>query len=221
MKRSDKIRRRYRVKLSGRLVEQKQLRLHNRDARQIQKLLLTAGKLRRVLPEPRFNAEVSGGFAHAAAYRLRRKSEAFKPERKLMPNLVRYNLTFRALLHKADPGAFRPHVERLLRLTVVHDHSAFLAERRKLALYQAKQRGFPASGHSADHGKLSVRNRERDVLQRRARRVRVAKGQIFDMQYLHRTSSFTSEMNGKNESSANAAIAAAVKMSVSPAAMRG
>ena len=100
----DKIGCGYRVKLTGRLVENKHARLHDHYRGKIEQLLLTSRQLVGAAAKPVLNAEIARHLADPAAYNGSRQSETLETESKLVPYTVGDYLIIRILKHIADLG---------------------------------------------------------------------------------------------------------------------
>ena len=97
-----------------------------------------------------------------------------------MPHLIGDDLAVRILQYIADGGGIAVgHL--LLQNALIANISALLAKRCQFALEQAKQRGFTASGRSAQHHKLTGFHTERQITQCLIGGVWIAKTHIFDL----------------------------------------
>ena len=206
-----KFRRRDRVELARRLVEDQKIRLHDHHGRQIQHLLLPAGEGRDVPVKPVFNAEERGHLGHAPPDDRRLIAEAFQPEGQLVPDLVGHELVVDILLHKADfPAAVRLR-KASQRLTVQQDLTHFFAVRREGGLQLPQQRALSAAGRPAEHKKFAALHRQRDAAQRRLVLSGVGKAEIVDFQEFHFLASQASMAHGVSASASSAAAQSAVR----------
>ena len=197
---SQKIRRRNRVKLARWFVENQNLRLQDHHGRKIQQLLLSARQLRDRLVEPVLNAEKACHFRHSAADRRRVIAERFQPERQLVPDLIRDDLIFRALLHEADfLGLFAlGHFIEIL--SVKQDLAAPSSMRCKHGFQLPQKRRFPAPGRAAEHQKFSRPDGQREIGDRVLFLFGIRKIQMFDCKEFHCLSSLRSRITGVSTS---------------------
>ena len=126
---------RKRVEHTRRLIEDQKLRVHRHHGREVQHLLLPAGKLAGFLPEPAFHAEKSRHFRDSAPDNACRKRQIFKPERKLVPDIIRHDLILRILLDIADFGKRRLRVKRFQRCILIKTPPEPASRRAKLFFY--------------------------------------------------------------------------------------
>ena len=90
------------IQLAGRLIQNQYLRLHRHNGRQIQKLLLTAGKGRYIFMKPALNTKIAGHFRHPQPHSLLIAAQRLQAESQLMPNLICDDLVIGILHHEAD-----------------------------------------------------------------------------------------------------------------------
>ena len=197
---SQKIRRRNRVKLARRLVENQHLRLQDHHRRKIQKLLLSAGQLRDRLVEPFLNPEERRHFCNAAAARGRVIAERFQPERQLVPDLIRDDLIFWALLHKADLLGLFALGQFIKLLSVKQDLPASSSVRRKHSFHLPQKRRFPTPGRAAEHQKFSRPDGQREIGNRVLLLFGICEIQMFDCKEFHCLSSLRSSIIGVSTS---------------------
>ena len=136
------------------------------------------------------NSEVVRHFRNSAADYMGGHAQIFKAEGKLVPNLVRDNLSVRALHNKADlRGGF-------LVGNVVYAPAAELyaaggfAEGAKLRFEAAKQGGFSAAGGAADNDKFALVHREIYIFKGRLAAKRILKAKAVYFNCFHFRSSF-------------------------------
>ena len=95
--------------------------MHRHDRRQIQKLLLSSGKLTGVFPKPGLNPEVAGHLGNPAIDFSHRTSEVLQTKGQLMPYLVRHDLALRILPDVSDLGSVPAVVQQHQIFAVVPD----------------------------------------------------------------------------------------------------
>ena len=152
-----------RVKLRSRLIQKQKLRLHDHDAREIQKLLLSAGKRRGIAVKQLLNAKIRCDLRDAPPHDIGRRIEIFESEGQLMPDAVGHDLLLGVLHHKADLCCGCPVIERGKRLAVKGNAPGLRTERRQLRLAHPQKRGFAAAGRAAEHGKIPGVQRKGNV----------------------------------------------------------
>ena len=149
-----------RIELAGRLVKDENLWLHYHNRRQIQKLLLAAGKRRHVAVKPFLNSEEGGHFRHTAADGGGIISETLQSEGQLVPHLIGDNLILRRLLHEADLRRLPAAGNLLQRCPTEINLSASGAVGRQSCFQLTQKGGFSAAGGAAQDKKVPLRNRE-------------------------------------------------------------
>ena len=182
---SEKFMRRNRVKLTCRLIQYKHTRLHYHYRSKVKELLLSARKLIGFLMKPALYSEKRRHFRHLGAYLLRFHSEAFKPERQLVPYLIRYNLIIRILHHKSDFRCLHSFAHALYRHIIIQYFTRHISVRRNRRLKHPKQSCFSAARFAANRHKLTAFYRKSNIIERVHTPCRIGKAQIFDFIYFH------------------------------------
>ena len=93
--------------------------------------------------------------------------------------------------------------------------------RREAGLELAQEGGFPAAALAAEDRDRPLRDREREVTQRRARLARIGKRQMFERKRRHVSASFPSSSSGRKHSSAKHAIHTAPSTPLPPMRIDG
>ena len=133
-------------------------------------------------------------------------TKALEPERQLVEHLVRHDLVVRMLEHKADaPCLFGKRDVLQGRVPEAH-RAADRAVRREAGLELAQESRFAAAALAAEDGDRPLRDREREVIERRARLARIGKRQMFERKRRHVSASFPSSSSGRKHSSAKHAM---------------
>ena len=192
----EEVRRGNGVKLARRFVEDQDFRLKHHHGRKVQELLLTARKRSDGLIKPRLDAEETCHFGNTAANRRRVIAEGFQPERQLMPDLIRDDLVFGALLHEADFFCLFALVKRIEISSLKQNFSGTSAVRGKNGFELPQQRRFAASGGATEDQKLARLDGQREVGDCVFRLFGVRKIQVSDCKDFHCLSSFRSRITG-------------------------
>ena len=179
--RLQKIRGGNRIQLAGRLVQNQQPRVHGHDRGQVQQLLLPAGELRHIAHKPVLDSEIGRHLRHPQTDGRRVAPQAFQPEGKLMPDLVRHNLVVRILQDVADLRALRAVGNLIQRHAAVAYRAAALPVRGKNALALPEQRALSASAFSAEHHKAAFLYCHVYLLQGRSRSLRILEAERFHL----------------------------------------
>ena len=196
----EEVRRGNGVKLARRFVEDQDFRLKHHHGRKVQELLLTARKCRDGLIKPRLDAEETCHFRNAAANGRRIIAKGFQPERQLMPDLIRDDLVFGALLHEANLFCLFALVKGIQISSLKQNLAASAPVRRKDGFELPQQRRFAAARGAAKHQKLARLDGQRQIGNCVFRLFRVSKIQAFDCKDFHCLSSFRSSITGVNTS---------------------
>ena len=184
------------VQLAGGLVQNEHAGLQRHDGRQIQKLLLAAGKLCHIFVEPGLDPKKGRHFRHPAADGGRIIAQALQPEGQLMPDLIRHQLIFRALLDEADALRLLPLGKAVQRSALQQQLACPASVGRQNGLQLPQQRAFAAAGGAAEHQKLALLHRQRKGAEGRLGLFRIGKGQVPDRKELHLASSFQFSITG-------------------------
>ena len=187
--RCDKIGRRNGVQLAGGLVQDQQTRLHHHYGRQVQKLLLAAGKIRDVHLEPVFYVEIAGDLRHPAADDVLRHPQVLQPEGQLVPDLVRHYLMLRPLHDETHSGGRSPCVYIRKGHAVQQHLAADVSHGDQLLFEHAKKRGLSAARRTADSHESSLVHAETDAAYGILFAEGVFETQISDCKDLHLASS--------------------------------
>ena len=198
--RRQKIRRRNGIEAAGWLVQQQHLRLHRHHGSQIQQLLLPAGEFAHAPVKPVLDPEKRRHFRHAPPDHRRFIAQALQAEGQLVPHLVRDQLVFRILLHKADLLRAAAPVQIIQRAAPEPNVARSSSVGRQFRLQQAQQCGFSAAGRAAKHQKLPLLHRERYTAQRLPRLLRIGKTHIAECKRFHCLSSLPFRYSGVQHS---------------------
>ena len=161
-----KVRCRNGVQLTGRLVQDQDLRLHSHNRSQIQQLLLTAGKIGHLPMEPVLNAKITSHFRNTGTHRLLVTAKAFQAEGQFVPNLVSDNLVIGILHHIADFGRLVPLADFLDRCSIEQYLTGFLPVGCQYRFQLSQECCFTAAGLSAKNNIFSLLNGKVHTVQR-------------------------------------------------------
>ena len=174
-----------RIQLTGGLVQQQHLRLHNHDGGQVQHLLLSPGQFRRRTIKPALHTEKSRHLRHPPLHHIIWQAEIFQAERQLVPDHVRHNGLRRILLHETDLGG----ADEIVHLGNLRSHiyhaPGKISAGNQILLHHPKQRALAAAGRTADQIKTALRKRKIDFLQSRPLPQGIGKTHIFKGQNVH------------------------------------
>ena len=184
------------VQLAGGLVQNEHAGLQRHNGRQIQKLLLAAGKLCHAFMEPGLDPEKGCHLRHPAADGGRIIAQALQPEGQLVPDLIRHQLILRALLDEADALRLLPLGKAVQRSALQQQLAGPASVGRQNGLQLPQQRAFAAAGGAAEHQKLAPLHRQRKGAEGRLGLFRIGKGQVPDRKELHLASSFQFSITG-------------------------
>ena len=194
------------VELARRLVQNEHIRPHDHDGREVEHLLLAAGKRGHTAVEPVGNAEVARHLGDAQAHGFFLAAKALEPERQLVEHLVRHDLIVRMLEHEADAPRLLGKRDVLQGRAPEAHRAADRAVRCEAGLELAQESRFAAAALAAEDGDRPLRDREREVIERRARLARIGKRQMFERKRRHVSASFPSSSSGRKHSSAKHAM---------------
>ena len=190
------------VELARRLVQNEHVRLHDHDRGEVEHLLLPAGERLHVALEPVGNAEIARHLGDAQPHGFFVAAEALEPERELVKHLVRHDLIVRVLEHEADAPRLLGKGDVFQKCVPKAHRAAALAMRREAGLELAQEGRLAAATLAAEHRDRPLGDRERKIVERRARLPRIGKCQMFERKRRHVSASFPSSSSGKKHSSA-------------------
>ena len=155
-----------RIELRRGLVEQQHARTQRQHAGQVHDLLLASREVFSFLAHPWFNAKEVRNFGHTPAHFILRHADVFKPERKLMPYRVAYDLRGGVLHHEANRLRRFKRRKCLLALHAFPTcntaqnacPAAICARRHKLGLQRAQERGFARTRRTHHDAKNALIN---------------------------------------------------------------
>ena len=184
------------VQLGGGLVQNQHTGLHHHNGSQVQKLLLSAGKLGNIPVKPVLDAEKAGHLRHPAADGGGVAAQALQAEGQLVPHLVGDDLVVRILQHEADAGALLPPGQGLQGLPLKQDAPLPEAVGGQGGLELPQQGGLSAAGGAAQGDKGPRPDGQADAIQGFFILLGIGKAQIFQRKAVHFRSSLRSRITG-------------------------
>ena len=146
--------------------------------------------------EPVLDPKKGRHFCHPAADGGRIVAKALQSKGQLMPDLIRHQLIFRALLDEADALRLLPLGKAVQRSALQQQLACPASVGRQNGLQLPEQRAFAAAGGPAEHQKLALLHRQRKRAESRLVLFRIGKGQVPDRKELHLASSFQFSITG-------------------------
>ena len=173
------------VKIRGRFIENKQLRLHHRDACAGDLLLFAAREIEDIAVKQRFDVHITHGFVDSSADFILGESHILAAERQLAGRIYTEKLTARILEYTAD------FFGDLLKRCLADIHAADLCAACKRTLIvmrnqtvqQARDCCFAAAGFAAEQDAFTLRNMQADLMQRGFVAVLIMKAQILNLHH--------------------------------------
>ena len=164
------------VQLAGGFVQNQNVRLQYHNGCQIQKLLLTTGKLRNRSMKPGLDTKETGHFRHSSPDGGSVHPKALQTEGQLMPDLIGDDLAFGVLHHKTDFCGLGAVIHLSQRLAVEKDHTFLFTVGSKDSFELSKHGGFAAPGRACQHCKITGVQLHGNIPENRDFLLRVCKG---------------------------------------------